>query len=119
MPKNDLHIKILMVCSGNVCRSPLAAGVLKKKLTKKGIGFKIDSAGFEPYNLGEGTDYLTLEFAKRQGLDITDHKVRLFTKNDFDEFDMIYVMDYTSYRDVMFHAQKTAIKRRLTFFLIH
>lgn len=110
-------MNILMVCSGNICRSPLAAGVLKRKFEENGISGNIESAGIEPHHLGQGPDKVTLEFAKKHGIDISNHKVRLFTKDDFDGFEKIYVMDYTTYRDVMFHARNTSDKKKVDFFL--
>lgn len=110
-------MKILMVCSGNICRSPLAAGILSKKLHEKNIEVTVDSAGFEPYHLLEKADPITTEMALKKGVDITKHSVRLFTKNDFDEFDRIYVMDYCSYRDVIFHARSNHDRKKVDYFL--
>jgi protein-tyrosine phosphatase len=110
-------MKILMVCSGNVCRSPLAVGILKSKLSKKGIKADVDSAGFEPYHIGEGPDDNTLEFARSKGIDISEHKMRLFTLKDFDNFDRIYAMDHRGYREVMFLSRNEKDKLKVDYLL--
>ena len=90
-----------MVCLGNICRSPMAEGILKSKLKIQGIQAIIDSAGFESSQIGDFPDDRALLTMKRHGLDISKHKMRLFTKEDFDNFDKIYVMDRNNYRDVL------------------
>lgn len=97
-----------MVCLGNICRSPLAEGILRKKTQEAGIDVEIDSAGFESCNVGDCPDYRTLENAKRNGLDISDLRARLFRTNDFDRFDKIYVMDEGNMRMVRRMARSEA-----------
>ena len=94
-------MKILMVCLGNICRSPMAEGILKSKLEKYRIQAIIDSAGFESSQIGDSPDDRAILTMKKHGLDISKHKMRLFTKEDFDNFDKIYVMDRNNYRDVL------------------
>ncbi len=94
-------MKILMVCLGNICRSPMAEGILKSKLEKQKIQAIIDSAGFEASQIGDSPDDRAIFTMKKHGLDISKHKMRLFTKEDFDNFDKIYVMDRNNYRDVL------------------
>jgi protein-tyrosine phosphatase len=88
-----------MVCLGNICRSPLAEGILKSKV----FSFKtfVDSAGTGAYHIGEKPDKRSINIAKANGIDITNQKARKFSVKDFDEFDYIYVMDNSNYDDVI------------------
>ncbi len=98
-------MKILFVCLGNICRSPLAEGILKSKLKKRGIQSKVESAGFESYHINEPPDPRALKIAEKHGIDITENKCRLFVADDFDNFDVIYVMDTSNYRDVQYFSR--------------
>lgn len=91
--------KILMVCLGNICRSPLAEGILKSKLPNS--KFKIDSAGTGNYHIGDLPDQRSIKVAKKYGLDITDQRGRQFSVNDFDDYDLIYVMDESNFENVI------------------
>ncbi len=91
--------EILMVCLGNICRSPLAEGILKSKLPKQ--SFFIDSAGTSNYHIGELPDKRSIDVAKKYGIDITDQRGRQFKVSDFDKFDYIYVMDISNYQNVI------------------
>lgn len=96
--------KILMVCLGNICRSPLAEGILKSKLdTTK---FVVDSAGTANYHSGELPDRRSIHIAKMNDIDISDQRARQFTSMDFDDFDHIYVMDHSNYQNVVRLARK-------------
>ena len=94
-----MPIKILMVCLGNICRSPLAEGILASKLPKD--KFKVDSAGTGSWHIGHAPDERSIAVAKKNKLDISKQKGRQFTASDFDFFDYIYVMDNSNYSDVM------------------
>ena len=92
-------MKILFVCTGNICRSPLAEGILKDKVKKRKIIAEIDSAGLEYFHVGDPPDKRAIEIAKKHNIDISHHRGRLFTTNDFTRFDKIFIMDpyhYTS-----------------------
>jgi protein-tyrosine phosphatase len=91
--------KILMVCLGNICRSPLAEGILKSKLFRANV--VIDSAGTGAYHINEKPDQRSITIAKINGIDITNQSARKFLVKDFDEFDIIYVMDQSNYKDVI------------------
>lgn len=91
--------KILMVCLGNICRSPLAEGILKSKLNTE--NFQIDSAGTSNFHEGELPDQRSIDVAAKHGLDITDQRSRPFSKKDFDAFDYIYVMDTSNHEDIL------------------
>lgn len=90
--------KILMVCLGNICRSPLAEGILKSKLSNN---FVVDSAGTANYHVGSSPDKRSVAVARKHGLDISNLKGRQFEVSDFDTFDMIYVMDESNYQNIM------------------
>ncbi|CAN5429252.1 low molecular weight protein-tyrosine-phosphatase [soil metagenome] len=81
-----------MVCLGNICRSPLAEGILKDKIIKAGLNWKIDSAGTNGYHVGEQPHRLSQKVAKLNGIDISNQQCRKFSTQDFDDFDMIYAM---------------------------
>jgi protein-tyrosine phosphatase len=91
-----------MVCLGNICRSPLAEGVLRHQLAQAGIsGVHVDSAGTSGHHSGENPDSRSVRNAKKNGVDISTLVSRQFTAADFDKFDRIYVMDQSNYRDVI------------------
>lgn len=93
--------KILMVCLGNICRSPLAEGILREKTNQLGISVFIDSAGTSNYHIGEHPDKRTIANAFKHGVDISKLKGRQFTTEDFDQFDTIFVMDSSNYTNVI------------------
>jgi protein-tyrosine phosphatase len=94
-------VNILMVCLGNICRSPLAEGILKKKLFDAGITYvKVNSAGTAGFHIGEHPDKRSVANALRNGVDISSHLGRQFHADDFDMFDLIYVMDSSNYSNV-------------------
>jgi protein-tyrosine phosphatase len=98
-------MKILFVCLGNICRSPLAEGILKSKLAKQNIQAEVESAGFESYHINESPDPRAVKLAEKHGINIRDNRCRLFTTEDFDKFDIIYVMDSSNYRDVQYFSR--------------
>lgn len=89
-----------MVCLGNICRSPMAEGLMQSKILKHNLNALVDSAGFEPYHSGDKPDYRACEVMRNHGIDITKQRARLFKPIDFENFDRIYVMDSGNYRDV-------------------
>ena len=93
-------MKILMVCLGNICRSPLAEGILRNKAEKAGLNWTIDSAGTGAHNVGCSPHILSQKVARENGIDISKHKCRSFVKEDVLFFDKIYVMDEENYDDV-------------------
>lgn len=94
-----MPVKILMVCLGNICRSPLAEGILASKLPKD--KFTVDSAGTGSWHIGRNPDERSIAIAKKNKVDISRQKGRQFTTSDFDSFDYIYVMDNSNYWDVV------------------
>ena len=87
-----------MVCLGNICRSPLAEGILQSKLNSK--DFFIDSAGTAAYHVGNSPDPRSIQIAKKYGIDINTQRARQFTTEDFIEFDLIYAMDHHNYQHI-------------------
>ena len=81
-----------MVCLGNICRSPLAEGILRDKAEAAGLPWQIDSAGTNGYHIGEAPHHLSQKVARLNGLDISKQRARRFTADDFQQFDKIYAM---------------------------
>lgn len=90
--------KVLMVCLGNICRSPLAEGILKSKVGKDVI---VDSAGTAGYHIGSLPDKRSIEVAKLNDVDITDQRARKVSTSDFEEYDFIYAMDEENYNNLI------------------
>lgn len=104
-----------MVCLGNICRSPLAEGILKSKLNSK--TFLVDSAGTSAYHVGELPDKRSIEVAKKHGLDITNQKARQFMIDDFETFDEIFVMDKSNYHNIIKKAKNDQQEKKVTMIL--
>jgi len=100
--------KVLMVCLGNICRSPLAEGILRAKAQKNNLHITIDSAGTSNYHVGEHPDSRTIANAKKHGIDVSKLRARQFTEKDFDDFDIIFTMDTSNYSDVISKARNKA-----------
>lgn len=99
-----MKTKVLMVCLGNICRSPLAEGILKSKVDSDKVW--VDSAGTAGYHVGSPPDPRSIAVARKHGLDISSQRCRKFSSADFIEFDYIYVMDQSNYSDVIALTQK-------------
>jgi protein-tyrosine phosphatase len=93
-------MKVLMVCLGNICRSPLAEGILTAKARAAGLSWQIDSAGTGGYHIGEPPHSLSQKVAAIHGIDISSQRCRQFRAADMNEFDRIYVMDSDNYQEV-------------------
>jgi protein-tyrosine phosphatase len=107
--------RILMVCLGNICRSPLAHGILESKLPKD--KFYIDSAGTAAYHIGNKPDQRSIEVAKSNGLDISTQSARQFKVSDFDTFDYIYAMDASNYNNIINLARSNTDVGKVKLFL--
>jgi protein-tyrosine phosphatase len=110
-----MSVKILMVCLGNICRSPLAEGIMAAKLPKD--KFSVDSAGTGSWHIGHSPDARSISTAKKNNLDISKQKGRQFSINDFETYDYIYVMDKSNYDDVIKLAQTTEQKNKVQIIL--
>ena len=109
--------KILMVCLGNICRSPLAEGILRDKLEKLNLNIVVDSAGTSNYHIGEHPDKRTIENAGKHKIDLSNLKARQFSVNDFDNFDFIFAMDSSNFGDVMGLARNKNDKQKVELIL--
>ena len=107
--------RILMVCLGNICRSPLAEGILKSKVDPDKVF--VDSAGTSDYHVGHSPDPRSVSIAQSRKLDITSQKGRQFKVSDFDEFDHIYVMDMSNYRDVLSLVRNEEDRKKVSLIL--
>jgi protein-tyrosine phosphatase len=112
-------MKILMVCLGNICRSPLAEGVLRHLSEQQGLGWEIDSAGTGDWHVGHPPDPRSVQVARRNGIDISKLRGRQFRVQDFDDFDRIFVMDLNNYRDVLRKARSDADREKVQLLLEH
>lgn len=88
-----------MVCLGNICRSPLAEGILKSKLPEN--SFIIDSAGTSNYHIDNYPDIRSINIARHHNIDISNQRGRQFTVEDFDSFDLIYAMDSSNFQNIV------------------
>lgn len=106
-------MKILMVCLGNICRSPLAEGIMKGLAQQHGLDWEIDSAGTSGWHAGEPPDKRSIAVARKYGIDISGLQAWQFSQKDFDRFDKIFVMDAENYRDVISLARNEADKNKV------
>ncbi|WP_026837916.1 low molecular weight protein-tyrosine-phosphatase [Gillisia sp. JM1] len=110
-----MKTNVLMVCLGNICRSPLAEGILKSKTDPEKV--YVDSAGTGDYHIGDLPDTRSIAIAKKHKLDITSQKGRQFGVQDFDQFHHIYVMDTFNYADVIALARNEEDKKKVKLIL--
>lgn len=110
-------MKILMVCLGNICRSPIADGLLRKKVEEHGLDIEVDSAGTSAHHVGEKPDERMRKTAKSFGTSIDFLRARQFTIEDFDAFDIIYAMDQSNYNNIITLAKNDADKAKVKLFL--
>lgn len=107
--------KILMVCLGNICRSPLAEGILRSKLDSD--AFEIDSVGTGYWHVGDPPDSRSVKVGLKNGIDISDLIGRQLSKEDFVDFDYIYVMDQNNLEDVLEKASSDEQRRKVVMIL--
>lgn len=110
-------MNVLAVCLGNICRSPLAEGILADKVEKADLDWHIDSAGTSGWHEGEKADKRSRDIAKQRGLDIDYQRSRKFVVRDFDEFDLILVMDSSNYNDVLKVARNDKDRQKVKILL--
>ena len=106
-----------MVCLGNICRSPMAEGILHKKAVDSKLDITIDSAGTGHWHVGENPDHRAIETARKFGVDISKLIARQFSESDFDDFDRIYVMDHSNYSDVIDYVRSEDDKLKVSLLL--
>lgn len=110
-------MKILVVCLGNICRSPVAEGVLRKIIEQKGLGWEVDSAGTSSAHRGQHPDPRSTANALSNGVDIRKLISRPFAVEDFDYFDKILVMDVINRRDVLSLTRNEADRAKVDLLL--
>jgi len=106
-----MKTKILMVCLGNICRSPLAEGILKSKVNSENV--LVESAGTGDYHIGQSPDERSVKIAKKHQIDITQQRGRQFELSDFDRFDQIYAMDNSNYKDILRLARHDTDRKKV------
>jgi protein-tyrosine phosphatase len=111
-------MKILMVCLGNICRSPLAEGIMQHLADKQGLNWQIDSAGTGDWHIGEGPDRRSVRVAQQFGIDISQQICRLFRKSDFDTFDQILVMDRSNLSNILAMARSEDDRKKVSLLLV-
>ena len=106
-------MKVLFVCLGNICRSPLAQGILEEKTRERGLDWEVDSAGTGSWHVGDPPDNRSVETGVKYGVDIAAQRGRQFRAGDLDRFDMIFVMDHSNWKNIIRFAQSTDERSRV------
>lgn len=106
-----------MVCLGNICRSPLADGLLLRKINEQGLDIEVDSAGTANYHIGKAPDSRMIRTAAAHGTPIEFLRARQFTPSDFENFDLILVMDPSNFQDVIRLAKNLEEKKKVKYLL--
>ncbi|RYF10961.1 MAG: low molecular weight phosphotyrosine protein phosphatase [Flavobacteriales bacterium] len=112
-------MKILMVCLGNICRSPLAEGVMRHLVNEKGLDWQIASAGTGNWHVGNAPDRRSIAVARNLGYDISGQKAQHFNKRFFEDYDHILVMDKNNLKDVLALAETDEHKQKVRLFLLN
>lgn len=102
-----------MVCLGNICRSPLAEGILKQKIQENNLDWKIDSAGTGSWHIGELPDRRSIDVANKFGINITDQRARKFVAKDLEEFDIVFAMDSSNYQHIIRKANSNEQEQKV------
>lgn len=110
-------MKLLMVCLGNICRSPLAHGIMEQLVNEQGLDWEVDSAGTGNWHVGEPPDQRSIRAARRHGIDISSQVCRLFKISDFDTYDHIFVMDRNNLGDILAMARSEADTQKVNLLL--
>ncbi len=110
-------MRVLMVCLGNICRSPMAEGILRNKVDQTKLEISVESAGTSSYHIDEAPDERAIATMKENGINISTLRGREFTAKDFDEFDKIFVMDYSNYENVIALARNEDEKAKVDLIL--
>ena len=108
-------MKILMVCLGNICRSPLAEAILEHKT--KHLNIEVDSAGTAAYHVGKLPDSRSIKIAEKYNIDLSQQRARQFSRADFDAFDIIYAMDTNNYAHLISLASSESERNKIKLIL--
>jgi len=106
-------MKILMVCLGNICRSPLAEGIMRENINKHQLDWEVDSAGTGSWHTEELPDPRSIAVALQHQIDISHQRARQFRPDDLDFFDLIFAMDSSNYQNIINLAQNEAQKSKV------
>ena len=110
-------MKILMICMGNICRSPLAEGILKRLVKQEELDWEVDSAGTGNWHVGEHPDYRARRVARDHDIDISNQTCRQFIIEDFDKFDLIFAMDKYNLANIWSQARHKDDRRKVKLLL--
>lgn len=110
-------MKILMVCLGNICRSPIAEAIMRNKIKEYNLDWLVDSAGTSNWHQGEPPDKRSSLNALKHNIDVSNQRSRQFTKNDFDNFDIIFAMDTSNLNDLIDISRNEEDQNKLFLFL--
>lgn len=111
--------KILLVCLGNICRSPMAEGILRAKAMERRLPITTDSAGTSDYHVGDAPDPRATAAMQRHGIDISDLRGRQFRADDFRRFDRLYAMDADNLRNMLRLAPDAELARKARLIMDH
>jgi len=106
-----------MVCLGNICRSPLAHGIIEQMAKERGLDWEIESAGTGNWHVGEPPDWRSVRVAKNHGIDISNQICRLFRVSDFDYYDRVFVMDKSNLSDILAKARNNEDEKKVSLLL--
>ena len=110
-------MRILMVCLGNICRSPMAEGILRHKIKKHGLSWTVESAGTEFYHVGAPPHPSSQKICLQHGIDISHLRANKFTTEDFEKYDIIYAMADDVYKEIQQIGGSHAIMKKVRYFL--
>ena len=106
-----------MVCLGNICRSPMAQGIMEQKVIQSNFTAFVDSAGTASYHVGEPPDHRAIQKSKEKEFDISLYRGRQFSVKDFDDFDLIFAMDNYNQRDILSLARNDSDRNKVDLIL--
>lgn len=110
-------MRALMICLGNICRSPMAEGIVRSKAQERGVQIELDSCGTSGFHDGEMADPRSISTLQKKGIDITDLRSRKFRLSDFDEFDELFVMDQSNFDNIIALARNKEDELKVKLFL--
>lgn len=106
-------MNILMVCLGNICRSPMAEGIMRQKIEKYGLDAVVNSCGTASYHIGESPDHRGIQTLHNYDIDISQHRGQQFKVSDFDDYDLIFAMDTSNYSNLVAKARNQKDKDKI------
>ncbi|MBN1652097.1 MAG: low molecular weight phosphotyrosine protein phosphatase [Bacteroidales bacterium] len=110
-------MQILMVCLGNICRSPMAEGIMRQKINEYGLNAEVDSCGTAAYHIGQSPDKRAIQTLRKYNIDISKHRGRQFDRTDFDKFDAIFVMDTENFKDIIKNTRNQGDREKVKLLL--